>query len=489
MWWLVLLASIPLLVIVHAPVDAADVTVQGSVTLTPGFNAVGLPVNPTAVPDTHALLPYLGTAAQIDRLLAQDPTTHLFQVNAYDQLGNVIGTSVPVQVGKAWIVYAKLPVTLNYNVTVPCPQYVLDAGSHLLSFPFVGTQMTAYGLLQALGGPNVISSVQGFDPASGHFETVAYKNGAPTGPNFPINPALGYFVNLTAATVYDPVPVVNTLSPNPVTAGSPGFLLTLSGNNFVEASTVTAGNTVLSPVFVNPTQLTATVPGSVVANPGSVPVTVTSGAPGCGSSNPVSLFVQPQGGAPFITQFSPSNGPIGTPVTIEGFNFDAVPGNNQVAFNGTSAIIGSATTTSISTTLPLSATTGPITVKTQAGTATSADPFTVTPRGNFTLNAVPAQATALQGGQTSYALSVTGAGDFTGLVTLGVSGFPAGVSGTFGSPALTTGQTTTLTVAVASSVGVSTIPLTVTGSAQLDGLLLKSVLTRAGSWPDPFGMG
>ena len=42
-------------------VHAADITVQGSVDLTPGFNLLGLPVDPTTVPDTGVLLPQIGT--------------------------------------------------------------------------------------------------------------------------------------------------------------------------------------------------------------------------------------------------------------------------------------------------------------------------------------------------------------------------------------------------------------------------------------------
>ena len=99
----------------------------------------------------------------------------------YDQQGDVIGTTVPVHVGSAWVVYAKQPVTLNYDVTVACPQYSLQAGINLVSFPFAGTQTTAYGLLDALGGPDVVSSIQGVDPASGQFETSAYQNGTPAG--------------------------------------------------------------------------------------------------------------------------------------------------------------------------------------------------------------------------------------------------------------------------------------------------------------------
>jgi RHS repeat-associated protein len=80
---------------------------------------------------------------------------------------------------------------------------------------------------------------------------------------------------------------------------------------------------------------------------------------------------------PTITSFTPAEGPVGTSVTITGTNFDPVPANNTVTFNGVTATVTAATATSLTATVPTGATTGPITVTTAAGTATSATNFTV----------------------------------------------------------------------------------------------------------------
>jgi len=80
---------------------------------------------------------------------------------------------------------------------------------------------------------------------------------------------------------------------------------------------------------------------------------------------------------PTIANFTPVQGPVGTPVTITGTNFDPVPANNTVQFNGVTALVTSATATTILATVPIGATTGPLTVTTAAGTATSATNFTV----------------------------------------------------------------------------------------------------------------
>jgi hypothetical protein len=91
--------------------------------------------------------------------------------------------------------------------------------------------------------------------------------------------------------------------------------------------------------------------------------------------NVTSGIVQGGGAAPTITSFTPTAGPVGTTVTITGTN---LTGATSVKFNGVSATITSNTATQIVTKVPTGATTGPITVTTASGTATSATNFTVT---------------------------------------------------------------------------------------------------------------
>jgi hypothetical protein len=61
---------------------------------------------------------------------------------------------------------------------------------------------------------------------------------------------------------------------------------------------------------------------------------------------------------PTILQVTPNSGPMGTPVTIEGEDFDPEAADNQVIFNGTPAVVTSATETRITTTVPQGATSG-----------------------------------------------------------------------------------------------------------------------------------
>ena len=78
---------------------------------------------------------------------------------------------------------------------------------------------------------------------------------------------------------------------------------------------------------------------------------------------------------PTITGFSPTQGTVGTTVTITGSGFT---GATEVAFNGTpDPTFAVDEDTQITATVPEGATTGPITVTTPDGTATSSFDFTV----------------------------------------------------------------------------------------------------------------
>ena len=79
-----------------------------------------------------------------------------------------------------------------------------------------------------------------------------------------------------------------------------------------------------------------------------------------------------------IFEFHPKSGPIGTSVSISGSNFSANPAQDTVSFNGTPAVVNSASTTSLVVAVPSGATTGTITVTSPSGSVTSSDSFTVT---------------------------------------------------------------------------------------------------------------
>jgi YD repeat-containing protein len=86
-----------------------------------------------------------------------------------------------------------------------------------------------------------------------------------------------------------------------------------------------------------------------------------------------------------ILSVSPTSAGAGQLVTIEGFGFSANPGANTVSFNGAPASVLSSTSTEVVATVPVAATTGPITITSPAGSAASLVSFLVTDGGLSTI--------------------------------------------------------------------------------------------------------
>lgn len=80
---------------------------------------------------------------------------------------------------------------------------------------------------------------------------------------------------------------------------------------------------------------------------------------------------------PVIAGFSPMYGHAGTPVTILGAGFSTTPANNTVTIGGAAAAVSSSTATTIVSSIPQSAITGPISVTVGGVTATSTQNITV----------------------------------------------------------------------------------------------------------------
>jgi len=122
-----------------------------------------------------------------------------------------------------------------------------------------------------------------------------------------------------------------------------------------------------------------------------------------------------------VLDFSPREGVAGNQVTIVGTGFGA--GVNSVSFNGAAAQIVSANAPVIVVTVPSGATTGPISVATPGGTATTAMPFTVkgislTPSTAtvFSDQTVQFNAAVVLPGNPGIAWSVDGIGDGSAVV-------------------------------------------------------------------------
>ncbi len=160
-------------------------------------------------------------------------------------------------------------------------------------------------------------------------------------------------------------PSISSFTP---ASGPIGTQITISGENFSTATQVTFNNVAaISFIVDSNTQIRANVPAG--ATTGRIHVTAMDGT-ATSSSNFTVTF------PPSISSFTPTNGLVGTQVTIIGNNFT---GATLVNFNGVAATtFNVVSNTEIRANVPAGATTGKISVTAADGTATSASDFTVT---------------------------------------------------------------------------------------------------------------
>jgi hypothetical protein len=102
-------------------------------------------------------------------------------------------------------------------------------------------------------------------------------------------------------------------------------------------------------------------------------------APNNGATATALPIPSPAGAPPTISSFTPASGSAGITVTISG---SAFTGTTAVKFNGAAANFIVNSDAELTATVPVGATSGPITVDTPVGTATSIDSFAVTAGGS-----------------------------------------------------------------------------------------------------------
>lgn len=152
-----------------------------------------------------------------------------------------------------------------------------------------------------------------------------------------------------------------------VTIYGTGFSTTPASN------TIRFNGTAATVLTASTTVLTATVPSGATSGPISVTVGVST------ATSSTSFTVGT--GASTLSSFSPAVENYGATVTLTGTNYDTTPINNRVAFTAAMGAVATATSTNLTVPVPSTAQTGPISVSTIYGKATSAQEFYVAPSG------------------------------------------------------------------------------------------------------------
>ena len=169
------------------------------------------------------------------------------------------------------------------------------------------------------------------------------------------------------ATGPPPPPTISSFSP---TSGPVGTPVVINGTGFTGATAVHFFNNQTATYTVNSDiKISTSVPSGATTGP------ITVNAPG-GNVTSTASFTVTVASPPTISSFSPTSGPVTTPVVINGTGFTGATAvhffNNQTATYTVNSDI------KISTSVPSGATTGPITVNAPGGNVTSTASFTVT---------------------------------------------------------------------------------------------------------------
>jgi uncharacterized protein (TIGR03437 family) len=294
-----------------------------------------------------------------------------------------------------------LPVTTTYQVTVVAP-----SSGTALSADLFPNSTTA-------GGPALTLSV----PGSGfESESTVYWAGSPLATAYmsPTQLTASVPANLIASpgtvnvTVANPdgassapvgfsiLPIPDStisLNSNSMIEGGNAFTLTVTGSGFMSSSKVEWNGTPLSTNYVSPNRLTASVPASLIASPGTATITVDN--PGGMNSLPATFNVSVAPLPVSITSLSPASPVVSASaqtVVVTGTNFEsglaaalAAPSGATTNFSGSQIQNLSATSFQISPVLA-SVGTYSLQVKNPDGGMSTSFPFTVatTPRVNVT---------------------------------------------------------------------------------------------------------
>lgn len=226
-------------------------------------------------------------------------------------------------------------------------------------------------------------------------------------------------------TILNPVPTLTSMSPTSRTAGSSAFTLTCTGTNFNTQTYIRWNTQALATNYISPTQVSATVSSSLIANAGTASITVRNPVPAGGISSPLSFTVNNP--VPTTTAINPSQIVIGTAstvMTISGSNFVS---GADVRVGTTTLTPSSVSSNSITVSVPAAA------VGTTAGNV-SVRVNNPSPGGGFSnpqtltaLNPVPTvtsiSPTTVISGTSTFTMNVNGTG-FTSASEVRLNGAP-----------------------------------------------------------------
>jgi len=184
--------------------------------------------------------------------------------------------------------------------------------------------------------------------------------------------ALGNILSITRSTTAKPT--ITSLNPQ---SGTVGTQVTVTGTNF----TATAAQDLVQFGGISATITSATTTQLVVTVPAGATTGLVSVISPAGSASSSSPFVVSNGDLPRIDSFTPAIATVGSSVSIAGGNFNLNSQYDKVSVSGVSAAAPTAVTSTSMTVIVPAAGSGPISLTTPAGTASSASDLIIPPSG------------------------------------------------------------------------------------------------------------
>jgi uncharacterized membrane protein len=163
---------------------------------------------------------------------------------------------------------------------------------------YVVTTNPSHGALSGTPPALIYTPTAGYSGPDTFSFTVADSNAIP-----PTSSAAA--VSISVVAPISTVPVIGSLSPAVVVAGSPAITLKLQGSNFLSTSTVLWNGASRTTSYVSASQLTVAVPVSDLATAGTANVTVSNTGTGSGISSPMKFAID-TGAAISLTTQNPS---------------------------------------------------------------------------------------------------------------------------------------------------------------------------------------
>ncbi len=320
-------------------------------------------------------MPFVRLSRATASLLLAALTLFLCACSNGPQAKVVYGNPAPVLIALS----PAAAVAGNTGLTLTATGLNFESGSTVM---WNGTSLTT----TFVSGSSVTAQVPASDLASVGTANVSVVNPDPGGGT---SNAMTFTIQATA----NPAPILSSVNPSTISAGSSATTITATGSNFISSSTVMWNGTALSTSYTSATTLTAQVPSADLASVGTATVTVFSPVPGGGTSSGVTVTIAGNP-VPTLTSISPTSASTGSSavtLTATGTNFLST---STVNWNGTALATTYTNSTTLSAQVPSTdletAGTASVTVTNPApgGGTSSAAAFTINGTTTTVVNVV-----------------------------------------------------------------------------------------------------